>query len=61
MTTTHMPPRWTGPDMGWRSSRYPRTNPTSHVVKVLRYPPNGNVDEWVDHGPGGAPKTGVRT
>lgn len=49
--------RWSGPDRGWQSSRYPRTNALPHAVKVLRYPPNGNVDEWVDHGPDGAPTT----
>lgn len=43
------------PFFGWQSSRYPRTNGTPHAMKVLLYPPNGNVDEWVDHGPHGAP------
>lgn len=58
MTAAVLPaPRWSGSDMGWQSRRYPRTNTISHAVKVLRYPPNGNVDEWVDHGPDGAPTT----
>lgn len=43
------------PLFGWQSARYPRTNNDPHTIKLLRYPPNGNVDEWVDHGPDGAP------
>lgn len=43
---------------GWQSTRYPRTNDIAHAVKLLRYPPNGNVDEWVDHGEAGAPAIG---
>ncbi len=59
MTATVLPaPRWSGPDLGWQSRRYPRTNGVPHAMKLLRYPPNGNVDEWVDFGPDGAPTVG---
>lgn len=55
---TALPAHWSGAGRGWQSARYPRTNSLPHDVKALRYPPNGNVDEWVDHGPDGAPKDG---
>lgn len=49
----------THPVFGWQSARYPHTNSQPHDIKLLRYPPNGNVDEWVDFGPDGAPEPGA--
>lgn len=47
------PPATAEWDFDCRRHRHHDTGPSS--IRSRRYPPNGDVDEWITYGPAGAP------